>query len=645
MLLSSSLLYEKLAAVNHLIFAEHQQPPTSILMKEGALLMVRIASSNDREPLPLHIQERVNGILLEAPLESHTRHPSSHVETFCRLGEIIIKHDSPAVGLMGSMNQLLKARFLQDGWCPLEIRMLSQRFNATCQFNAAHLQRPGINRDHVDRGCTSMECMAYHTEAETYETRHVEGTCQCEHMPVDQDQIYDILKRGIVPAVEITTDPNEEPSLNVVETGPDVPYIALSHVWSDGLGNPRANSLPKCQLRCLSQWCKELDVQPQPIWIDTLCCPIGPGEAREAAIELMRKTYASASRVLVLDAWLKQHSTSTASVMETTMKYALCGWTRRLWTFQEGSINEEVSVCFADRIVDIDSMAQNIVFSEDLGALPMERTLRTYHDELRSLKLHQSDVRMKFRALTSCFKYRSTSVPTDEPLCLGVVFALDVSKIWRKLPGDRMATFWDTVQGIPADAIFWDALKLQQKGFRWAPSTLFGKKQNLCLTAIQKADVAPTRLTEAGLVVTLPGFLLQQDLAEVVAKNAPGKVDFQDQDANRYWFSRLTSEAYRASSDSSEAEDDLNWPAVMYSRRMITGGTSTELALIILGFPTESPMIALSPAILVTVGAKDSHTEHLNVEFVCYGLVCRMSLQQPCMYTAMHLHSQEWCVD
>jgi hypothetical protein len=75
------------------------------------------------------------------------------------------------------------------------------------------------------------------------------------------------------------------------------PYIAISHVWSDGLRNPRINALPRCQILRLRDLVANLprmraantdetadtNVQdnisvPQRqhllIWIDTLCVPL-----------------------------------------------------------------------------------------------------------------------------------------------------------------------------------------------------------------------------------------------------------------------------------------------------------------------------------------------------------------------------------
>ena len=63
--------------------------------------------------------------------------------------------------------------------------------------------------------------------------------------------------------------------------------------WSDGLGNPRENSLPKCQLSRLQAMVNALypdEIHPVRFWMDTLCVPVGKEhkDLRKKSISLMR---------------------------------------------------------------------------------------------------------------------------------------------------------------------------------------------------------------------------------------------------------------------------------------------------------------------------------------------------------------------
>lgn len=56
----------------------------------------------------------------------------------------------------------------------------------------------------------------------------------------------------------------------------DVTFVAISHVWADGLGNPSANKLPQCQLSRLQGLVDNMvpaHQRPMPFWIDTLFIP------------------------------------------------------------------------------------------------------------------------------------------------------------------------------------------------------------------------------------------------------------------------------------------------------------------------------------------------------------------------------------
>lgn len=83
---------------------------------------------------------------------------------------------------------------------------------------------------------------------------------------------------------------------------------------ADGLGNPYKNALPRFQLRRLEKICQQLrreafgdnDDQELLIWIDTLCCPVGPKAAKDRALANMRKVYEDATCVLVLDSLIQR---------------------------------------------------------------------------------------------------------------------------------------------------------------------------------------------------------------------------------------------------------------------------------------------------------------------------------------------------
>jgi len=73
----------------------------------------------------------------------------------------------------------------------------------------------------------------------------------CPFVHVDAQEVRKIIEEGGIPLVLIDTSSSGGLDLRVRAAAARDRYIAISHVWSDGLGNPALNALPKCQLERL----------------------------------------------------------------------------------------------------------------------------------------------------------------------------------------------------------------------------------------------------------------------------------------------------------------------------------------------------------------------------------------------------------
>ena len=315
-------------------------------MMEGTKLLQALRREPWQEPLPDEIRGRVVDAVTTAMLEERFRGPDEINAFIYEIGNMMQRYESPAVGLPGSMVNILKDRFQARGWCPREIQMIMQNCNATSQLYISQLDRPGRLKDHQNKRCEVEECYAYHASSSDYRTEHSVPGCCCEDIEIDTERVHAILQKNKVPVIAVEFQEDDSSKLTVVESDSDVEYIAFSHVWSDGLGNNRQNALPRCQIVRLYRYCCQTRSAVMPFWIDTLCCRREPPEARAWAVRLMRKTYEEAAVVVVLDAWLQQQLSRSISNVESMMRIALSGWTRRLWTFQEGSIKKRSQYCF-----------------------------------------------------------------------------------------------------------------------------------------------------------------------------------------------------------------------------------------------------------------------------------------------------------
>lgn len=91
-----------------------------------------------------------------------------------------------------------------------------------------------------------------------------------------QNDVSMMLNSGHIPLISSINDDDNSGKIKLVAADLDSPYVAISHVWSDGLGNLTKNALPKCQLLRLSSLVQNLPQRSSRIdrfWLDTICVP------------------------------------------------------------------------------------------------------------------------------------------------------------------------------------------------------------------------------------------------------------------------------------------------------------------------------------------------------------------------------------
>ena len=210
---------------------------------------------------------------------------------------------------------------------------------------------PALNHE----PCTESNCKGYDFNEKTYKTHHVDGCDQkCGWYETEPDTVHAILVAGEVPVVQFDHDQPDRMLTVVNASDPELlPYVANSHVWSDGMGNPdRESGMPCCQVRKVGAMVQELFPNAEkrvPFWIDTLCCPKQPPEATGLAIKLMRRTYEEAEKVLVVEDYLMRHQSGEMTATEKVLRVYVSNWATRLWTLQEGFLAKSLLVRFRDR--------------------------------------------------------------------------------------------------------------------------------------------------------------------------------------------------------------------------------------------------------------------------------------------------------
>lgn len=217
-------------------------------------------------------------------------------------------------------------RMLADGWCRRELESLKS-LPASILYYVSLSDRPSPQVDHV--ACDANQCVAYRITI----MRHAKDRCKCATIAADCQCISSILLAGSFPLIRmVRNERGRSPTLKIIPYQQGIKFVAISHVWSDSLGNSSGNSLPLCQLEklttladqtCIAQStklpCNGLDISSDIgdifhkiltkgdsttyLWLDIICCPHASEfpEAHAKAISRMAETYSQAKRVLVLD--------------------------------------------------------------------------------------------------------------------------------------------------------------------------------------------------------------------------------------------------------------------------------------------------------------------------------------------------------
>lgn len=416
----------------------------------------------------------------------------------------------------------LTSEMVSSGWCPnAAARMSRSRLSLSTKYVASTLSPPDIMKDHGK--CTKNACQANMICKETYKHQHAEAECNCDLVHVDMSQLCGILDKGSIPVVKPSNIQASGRPLQLEESTKETNYVAISHVWSDGLGNPKANAVAGCQLSTIFRAVKELPGcdGTTAIWLDTLCCPVEPAEEqkemkeqqslmRKKAIVKMRETYAQAKSVLVLDSQLRAFSFDDLSPLELTVRMFCSGWMSRLWTWQEGLLAKELYFQFSNGLHCIN---KPLVLAHGNRHRPYEV------DQLDTTKLWMAirgDNMSSDERETHAYSVfniahslvdRTTSYMKDEALCIGSMAGCDVSRI-LDAPGElRMCAFWKNCPVIPQDIMFWRGQRLEEPGFRWAPATLLqgGGSE---LQDFEENNRTGVLLDEKGLLIEATAILL-----------------------------------------------------------------------------------------------------------------------------------------
>ncbi|KAL9620531.1 MAG: hypothetical protein Q9160_005000 [Pyrenula sp. 1 TL-2023] len=465
-------------------------------------------------------------------------------------------------------------RMRSDGWCPYQISMLHERFNAAGLCYASDFERPRSDQVHPtlrlhdsvetrlsslslqtpSKFCTHYRCAQTQLDMAKYAQSHVTGCAGCPQMVADREQIHSILlEKSSFPLVLAIDEDWEGDNIELIEYSDDIKFVAISHVWSDGLGNLDGNSLHRCQMWRLSKMVKALPGEASNIicfWLDTVCVPPDSQatdetsqRAQAAALNKMRQSYEDAHAVLVLDSWLLEHRIQDIRDTETLMRILCSNWNTRLWTLQEGALARLLFFQFADIAYEADSGVNRLVNDDScpLNDVTLKPTIVQCFQDFRSLAWDDRKI-SSITALMHALKVRTTSVASDEALCLAALLNVDIAAVWGAPEESRMHALWQLVKRVPAALVFYTGRKLTHKGSRWAPTSLLRpatEDEDIPTNLPQYFNTELGDVTPEGLRVTYDGYEL------FLTNGAPinGLIYFKDEHG-RHFEGTLISDSF-----------------------------------------------------------------------------------------------------
>ncbi|KAJ9615318.1 hypothetical protein H2200_001393 [Cladophialophora chaetospira] len=420
---------------------------------------------------------------------------------------------------------LLLRSMRENGWCPSKLAQLDAPAPmelGVCWF-FANMRPPDPARDH--NSCSRKDIKSAAVTAVT--------------LVQTKTTWRQVIESGFFPIAKTVHSRSDNSSKAVVKVEPrlvDTAFVAISHVWADGHGNPDGNILPSCFLLNLQAM---VDALPRddsdvttPFWIDTLCIPRHPLSLRNKALGRLREPYETAKHVLVLDSFLRSLKSDGMTLTEIVAYITACRWTQRLWTFQEGFLGKRIWFQFQERALELSELVEE--WNKKFRRIPSSPSTSVVLDIIAryTASIILPDVRdASMRASTAFLRMalctRSTSEATDEALCLATLLRLDLAEVLNEPPSQRMQAFWRHLPDVPWGFVFSRAArKLEVPGLRWAPATFMGEPDNSSWMGKHWRidDGKKASIADLGIVVSLTALRIgcPDNVPDVVRKSPPG---------------------------------------------------------------------------------------------------------------------------
>ncbi|CAG7565978.1 unnamed protein product [Fusarium equiseti] len=349
------------------------------------------------------------------------------------------------------------------GWCPFQIQFAERTLNnSTLDWMCA------VNFSQKEAGheaCTKKACARSDIDNKTYKQSHCCEHARCNKVKLDLDEIREIIDQGGYPVLSMEIEEgNVKFATKACSSAKPINYIALSHVWADGIGGEAEYGLNRCQVERVHKLCRSYNPNGNGwFWLDSLCIPsknVGEETYMKSLVSI-RDVYINATTVLVLDKRIGDCYQSAPEEILFANIY-MSAWMQRMWAYEEAVL------------------AKRLVFVLKDGFYTHERRHATMGNTVRivweNLAVHLDRLRLQHRLtighIYQGFRFRLTNVPGEEFLSVSGMLNLDTSSLVNFKGEERVKRFWLLLGDVPDNLPLSTAPKLTDVGFRWAPKTM-----------------------------------------------------------------------------------------------------------------------------------------------------------------------------
>ena len=390
---------------------------------------------------------------------------------------------------------LLKEKLEKLSWCSSIYSRLERLGVSGIEYLSVLGPRKTFgSRDHSQ--CGDRVCSVANIVSTQFKAHHAKDNCSCSQAKLPIHAMRNVLQSGGYCVIDQARliDLKYSPESAVVPYQSGLNYVAISHVWSHGLGGPADDGLPLCSFNQICQIMETSVLRGKKLWMDTLCIPTDY-ELKMKSISVMDQVYRNAAAVLVIDHNIRTIPFGDTPIETIAIEIVIADWNSRLWTLQEALLADKLYFVFKDGIFSLDVITNRLKCAiEDcptilnLSCMDLIATLES--------KTYQNSLFDVCRALEG----RTSSVLSDECLVLSTIMGLPIPIAATNSVMSGCAHFWKAMRNVPKDILFSQVERLSEEGFRWAPKTFMIPGTYIGFKPNSQRD---SEVTDCGLRTTL----------------------------------------------------------------------------------------------------------------------------------------------